>query len=276
MISVALATYNGEKYIREQLESIINQDKKVDEIIVFDDASTDATLEIINKIKQKNDINIIIKKNTNNFGYIKNFRNAIQECSGDYIFIADQDDIWEKNKVSRMIDIMQKNNIDILASDYQMIDESGNVLKENRFRKYNVDKNIKKIKYASLLFGNKMPGCTYCFTKKLRELYLAKTKNQIIHDYALSLIGSITSGFYVTDEKLIKYRIHDKNVIGVRKKEDVAEVNIKVKKTPYLWQYIKQYSEYLGTGRKIITLIILYLRLPFLKKIVTRQWKIKR
>jgi len=98
--SVALCTYNGAKYIEEQLRSIIDQTHRVNEIVVCDDGSIDETLEIVEKIKQQtSDIDFKISVNKPNLGVCANFDKAIHECSGDIIFLSDQDDIWMKNKL---------------------------------------------------------------------------------------------------------------------------------------------------------------------------------
>jgi len=108
MISVCIATYNGEKYIKEQLNSIIIQISQEDEIVVSDDWSNDRTLEIVSNY-QDNRIKILFNKKEK--GYSKNFENAILYAKGDIIFICDQDDVWLPNKVSRMIDALKKSTI---------------------------------------------------------------------------------------------------------------------------------------------------------------------
>ena len=120
MISVAMATFNGEPYIQEQLDSIYNQTRKVDEIIIVDDCSTDSTVRVIEQyILSHKDIDIKLYKNEENLGYKKNFKKAISLCHGDYVFLSDQDDIWKVNKVEDMISIMEENpNISVLASSF--------------------------------------------------------------------------------------------------------------------------------------------------------------
>ena len=104
-VSVAMCTYNGEKYIEEQLNSILHQTKKIDEIIICDDGSKDKTLEICNKILESSNVEYILKLNKNNLGFAKNFYQAIKLCSGDIIFFCDQDDIWKENKVDLMCQV---------------------------------------------------------------------------------------------------------------------------------------------------------------------------
>ena len=105
MISVAMATFNGEPYIQEQLDSIYNQTRKVDEIIIVDDCSTDSTVRVIEQyILSHKDIDIKLYKNEENLGYKKNFKKAISLCHGDYVFLSDQDDIWMTDKIEKCIE----------------------------------------------------------------------------------------------------------------------------------------------------------------------------
>jgi glycosyltransferase involved in cell wall biosynthesis len=102
-ISVALCTYNGEKYIKEQIISILKQSKRVDEIIISDDNSSDTTLKIVNDLLSDCDIAHKICTHETNIGVTRNFMECISKCSGDIIFTCDQDDVWKKNKVEKMI-----------------------------------------------------------------------------------------------------------------------------------------------------------------------------
>ena len=120
-ISVAMASYNGADFIIEQLESVINQTKKVDEIIICDDGSKDKTFEIVtNYIKEKKLENLIkLVKNEENLGYASNFLKAVSLTTGDYIFFCDQDDLWVEDKVENMTSLMEANtNIDLLCSEF--------------------------------------------------------------------------------------------------------------------------------------------------------------
>ena len=109
MYSVIIATYNGSKFIIEQLNSIINQSKKIDKIYIYDDCSTDNTINLIQAWIQKNHIyNVIIKQNSKNKGYTQNFLDALNEVEGDYVFLCDQDDVWQQNKLEEYFKILKK------------------------------------------------------------------------------------------------------------------------------------------------------------------------
>lgn len=110
-ISVAMTTYNGSKYIIKQLDSLKNQSRKIDELVICDDCSTDNTVELVNDyIKSNNLEGWNIYSNENNLGFINNFKQAIKKTTGDIIFLCDQDDEWCVNKISTMTDIIEKNN----------------------------------------------------------------------------------------------------------------------------------------------------------------------
>ena len=109
MISIVMATYNGEKYLKQQLDSIAAQTILPDELIIGDDCSTDKTLEILDEFKNKVSFDVKILKNEVNKGYIKNFARVILEAKGDFVFLCDQDDFWFPNKIERVIDTFAKN-----------------------------------------------------------------------------------------------------------------------------------------------------------------------
>lgn len=130
MISVAMTTYNGEKYIRKQLDSIMNQSVKVDEIIVCDDGSSDKTLDILKEYPVK------VTINKSNLGFKNNFKKAISLCSGDYILLCDQDDIWEINKIEELKKQFESNlNMHVCASAFHCIDGNDNFLNNRKVMK---------------------------------------------------------------------------------------------------------------------------------------------
>lgn len=214
MISVCIATYNGEKYIKMQLESILSQISFKDEIIVSDDGSTDKTIHIIEKLRDKR---IKIFRNNKEKGYTKNFENAIEKSKGDYIILSDQDDIWEKNKIDICMKYLQ-DGYDFVVSDAQIVNEKLDIVLEESFYKFRKSKegflgNIIKFSYL---------GCCMAFNKKVKEKIIPFPKNQKLctHDNWIYLVSSLFFNIYHIDEKLIKYRRHSTNVsTGGNKKE---------------------------------------------------------
>src|SRR5574344_1640995 len=108
LISIAMCSYNGERFIKEQIDSIIAQTYKNFELIIVDDGSKDNTIEII-KYYQSKDSRIKLFQNEKNLGFVKNFEKAITLCSGDFIALADQDDVWKKNKIEVFLNNIDKN-----------------------------------------------------------------------------------------------------------------------------------------------------------------------
>jgi glycosyltransferase involved in cell wall biosynthesis len=148
MVSVCVATYNGSKYIKEQLDSILIQLTENDEIIVSDDCSTDNTLEIIREYQDER-IKIIINNGLK--GHTYNFENAIKNASGDYIFFSDQDDVWLPGKVEKLLSLLE--NYSAVFSDAIVVDENLNPLYNSFFVERRVGRGIIKNFFKNTYFG---------------------------------------------------------------------------------------------------------------------------
>ena len=135
MISVCIATYNGEKYIKRQLESILSQLTDVDEIVISDDGSNDNTISIINEL---NDNRVRIIYNQGPHGFVPNFENAIRNAVGDIIILSDQDDEWITGKVNATVDAMK--TYDFVYVDNVTVDSNGNVLEKSRVKALKIKK----------------------------------------------------------------------------------------------------------------------------------------
>ena len=147
-ISVAITTYNGEKYLLEQLESIKNQIRTPDEVVIIDDASTDDTTQMIKSFIEENELDSWkFIENKENLGFIKNYRKALLETDGDVIFLCDQDDVWFEDKVESISSVMAQNpQILALNTAFLIIDETGEI-KKTSSKKNNfglIDKLLKK------------------------------------------------------------------------------------------------------------------------------------
>ncbi len=224
-ISIALAAYNGEKYIITQLESILNQTLKPNEVIIVDDCSTDHTVDLVNDfITQNNLSNWKLYRNEINSGYKKNFYNAISKTTGDYIFLSDQDDEWHSNKIERMINVIKNNaNIEALNSGTKLIDGNSNTI-EYKCQKnyYNNDflyfknslKDLQSFDDAYILLHNISPGCTMAITRNLANDFLKTYSFELPHDWYLNLLASQKNKCYFLNEVLIDYRRHENNAIG--------------------------------------------------------------
>ncbi|MEA1893277.1 MAG: glycosyltransferase family 2 protein [Campylobacterota bacterium] len=201
-ISVCIATYNGEKYIKEQLDSILVQLDKYDEIIVSDDSSTDSTIEII---KLYNDIRIKIYENQKFKSPIFNFENALKHSNNEYIFLADQDDIWMPNKVEEIKNCLKE--YDLIVSDANIINSIGDVL-SNSFYQINNSKQG----FIHNIIKNSYLGCCMAFNRSILEIALPFPKDIPMHDWWIGLIGELYGKTYFIEDRLIVYRKHDNNV----------------------------------------------------------------
>ena len=203
-ISVAMATYNGESYIKEQLESIICQLDKNDEIVISDDGSTDKTVTIIKSFKDKR-IKLI---NGPKKGVKQNFANAISNCSGKYIFLSDQDDIWEKNKVNVVINKMEQEKASCIVHDCIVFDSDSKETIYDSFFQYRNSGNgiIKNI------WKNTYIGCCMAFDRKMTKYILPIPNNIEMHDQWIGILCEKYGKSVFINDKLIKYRRHSNNV----------------------------------------------------------------
>ncbi|WP_415579124.1 glycosyltransferase, partial [Flavobacterium psychrophilum] len=218
--SVALCTYNGEKYIKEQLDSILNQTKKVDEIIVCDDCSSDKTVEILNHYSSTNPGLFKIYINEQNLRSVKNFEKAITLCTGDIIFLSDQDDFWVEIKVEKYAEYFNNNpKIDALASNGYCIDERGIVHDKYAIwdvpqflREKNIDYNyFNMISYLE----NIATGASMAFRKKIiPEIIPFPIMKNFHHDEWIALVSSNNNAFEMLNEKYFYYRIHNNQQVG--------------------------------------------------------------
>jgi glycosyltransferase involved in cell wall biosynthesis len=213
LVSVAMATYNGEKYISAQLESIINQTYSSLEIIITDDASSDNTIKII-KDFQKEYAFIQLFINDNNSGVTKTFEHSFKNCSGDFIAISDQDDIWESNKIEVLLN--QINNEDAIYSNSLLVDKNGVSLNKEFKSLMNLQSYYDG---APFLMGNCVPGHTIlmrtAFVKKILPL-----PGEMMFDRWISFCAAANNGIKYVDIALVKYRQHDSNTIGVGKSKN--------------------------------------------------------
>jgi glycosyltransferase involved in cell wall biosynthesis len=226
-LSVALCTCNGEKYIIEQLESIISQTVLVTEIVICDDNSTDTTVLILKEFKSKfpNLITLIFNKVA--LGTLKNFEKAILNTTGDFIFLADQDDIWHSNKVEIMLEFFNKNNeCKLLFSNGSLIDEFGINMNATLWDKWGFDESLRaiwkdnRIAFQELIVGNnKITGATICFSKSIKSKVLPiDLPFGYWHDGWLGLNAAAVNGLFFIEESLISYRVHVGQQIGISNK----------------------------------------------------------
>ncbi|MFL9834879.1 glycosyltransferase family 2 protein [Chryseobacterium terrae] len=219
-ISVALCTYNGEKFIRTQIDSILNQTLKVDEILVCDDGSTDQTKNILSEYKNKFPSIFKIHFNEKNLRSVKNFEKAISLCEGDIIFLSDQDDKWKNDKVEKMLDYFQKNpQISVLATNGFALDDNDVLIEKYSLwdapeflREKNLDVNyFKIISYVS----NIATGASMAIRKDyLEKIIPFPILEGLHHDEWIALVSSSENKFELLNEKLFYYREHSNQQVG--------------------------------------------------------------
>ena len=221
MISVALCTYNGEKYISQQLDSILCQSVPVDEIVVCDDCSTDSTRQILKHYAERSQ-KIRFVKNEHNLGYIANFEKAIQLCQGDFIFLSDQDDVWSHEKVAESIDYLSYSGMYGTFTDAHVVDENGVFTGKTLFDLLNIRPYIQKGILQNHMFEilcfrrNLVTGATIVLTRKGKEMVLPlRSSSLIIHDAWIALCLSAHGKLGYIDKPLIDYRTHHGQQMGL-------------------------------------------------------------
>lgn len=246
LISIAMATYNGESFIYKQLESIFNQSYKNFELIISDDNSSDSTLSIIKLFMDKHkNISLFINKKENR-GYVGNFQNALNQCNGELIALSDQDDIWHSDKLLLLQKEIGENSL--IYSDANLTDANDNILTTSYTRstkKYIYPKNI-----IDIILNNPITGCTMMFKRDLMEHSIPFPLKVPVHDQWIAIVA-IThfKKIKYIDKQLINYRQHTNNQLG-------ANYNNKnlFKKIKNVWT--KRHSEkFLVQERKSLDLV---------------------
>ena len=203
MISVCVATYNGEKFIREQIDSILCQLSSDDEIIVSDDGSTDGTIVIINCIGDKR---IRIIEGPRKHSPIFNFENALKEAKGDYIFLADQDDVWKTNKVEVCMKWLQK--YDCVVSDAEVTDSNLNPLYPSLY----AIMQVRQGHIYNTVWKNGYTGCCMAFRRNILEASLPFPKDIPMHDIWIGNVAAYKYNVKFIPDKLILFRRHKETI----------------------------------------------------------------
>lgn len=275
-ISVVMTTYNGSRFIREQIQSILAQNIQPDEIIICDDRSSDDTADIVREIASSTKVKILFSVNEKNLGYIQNYRKAILMASGDYVFLSDQDDIWKAGKVEKILHEMKDHHASFACTGFQLIDGKGQEITDtSRFRSASVKGyegwtgKTFPLSFKRTVWGNFSPGCTYCITREVVNIY-RKLNNVILpHDFQLQMIAAIMGRAIYIDQPLIGYRIHENNTLGMTKHKDNRKRNI----VPLNYRFICD-AEKAGAGKaehQAYAFWVLFLRLPAIRSALVHK-----
>jgi len=221
-IEILLATYNGERHLPSLLDSLLDQDYKDILITISDDGSSDNTKKIIKSYIDKYPGILRDIPDIKNRGSAQNFSYLLKNSKCEFMFFADQDDIWEKDKITLFVRRYRQlkkrvpaNTPILLFSDMTLIDEDDNHLSDSYYDF--CKKKPKKKRLKDLLIQNNMLGCTQGFNKTLAKLTSPIPENVVMHDWWIALVASAFGKISYIDKKTIKYRQHMQNSIGARR-----------------------------------------------------------
>ena len=209
MISVCMASHNGGKYIKQQIDSILSQLSLEDELIISDDGSSDSTIEIIKRCNDSRIKLYVMEHNSKgmkpHYYVTKNFENALKYVNGDYIFLSDQDDVWMPNKVSVVLEILKK--VDLVVHDAELIDGDGNNMGKNYYSFLHQSSG-----FLMNLWQTRFLGCCMAFRKSVLDDCLPFPNNIVGHDYWIGMYALIKYEVTFIPDILLKYRRHGGNV----------------------------------------------------------------
>lgn len=237
-VDILLATYNGEKYLKEQIESILNQTYQNIQIIISDDCSQDSTREILKQYEKNEKIKIFYQEK--NLGYVKNFEFLLKQIENEIYMLSDQDDVWKKEKVEKTVEKLKNENLDLVFGDLEVVDENLNTICPSYNKYMHLNKKIKKyIKdYRLQYMYNCMTGCTMASKKEWIDKILPLPINSkyMIHDYWIGLIIALNGKIGYLEKPYILYRQHGNNQVGIvkashkfKKIEQIRELSIDIK-----------------------------------------------
>lgn len=211
--SVVMTTYNGERFLPEMLESLRNQTRKIDELLVFDDGSTDNTVNYIKEYIKKYELKgWTVKQNKENLGWEKNFVQGLNKASGDVIFPCDQDDIWHTNKIEMMTKAFENNSdIWLLVSGYHTFSEYGGKMAVQQPVRTEDRNLVSRVVFDEKYYQILRPGCTMAFRKEMLPLFMENWEPGTPHDAVLWTIASLLRKLYLYNDTFIEYRRHDNN-----------------------------------------------------------------
>lgn len=261
-IDVLLATYNGEKYIAEQIDSILNQTHQPLRLFIRDDMSKDSTIEIIKKRVSKHPEKIILIPSDNNLGVVKNFSALMPMSDSEYIMFSDQDDKWLPDKIERAISKMKeletlygKHTPLLVHTDLQVVDANLRNI-ENSFWKYSRI-SPEKDSLNRLLCQNVVTGCTMMMNKALSSLAHPIPDEAIMHDWWIALVASAFGKIGIVSAPTMLYRQHSTNQVGAKKLFSMKQIKdfkqlkfLNAKKEKQAQTFLKQYEDRLNVEQK--------------------------
>jgi glycosyltransferase involved in cell wall biosynthesis len=207
LVSIAMCTYNGERYLSEQLDSIISQSYKNLEIVIVDDCSTDGTLNMLNEYACR-DLRIRVISNQSNIGFVRNFKKAMSECRGELISLADQDDIWFPEKITNLVDNIGDNWL--IYSKVSVVNSEGVEQLGVEFPTVN---RLEGTCALSLILNNCVTGHACLMRRKLLDHAMPSISRMPYHDQWLAIVAATYGKLKAGDEVLSYYRKHSNNAV---------------------------------------------------------------
>lgn len=219
-IDVLLPTYNGEKYLKEQIDSILNQTYKNIRIIISDDCSKDSTPKILEEYKNKdNRIELYLQKE--NIGVVKNIEFLLKKVKSNFYMLSDQDDVWLPIKIEKSIETLKKQNADLVFGDLEVVDENLNTIYPSFGDFMLLNRKISKYidSYKVNYLYNCVTGCTILSKKEFIEkiIPIPSDSKYLIHDHWIGIVMALNGKLAYMPEKYIKYRQHGNNQVGTNK-----------------------------------------------------------
>lgn len=230
IVSIALATYNGAKFLRQFLNSIVAQTWADWEIIACDDGSTDETVEILKEYQTLYPITIFV--NPTHLGHSQNFGKAISLCEGTWIALADQDDIWERNKLEILVKGIQA--FDVICSDAVLINADNEIIHPSLFQKSKVHFPTD---FRSACLEHFATGCTMLITKEYARTVTPIPASVAYHDYWIALLAFKSHGVKIVHQGLVRYRQHGNNVLGAKARETLFSTIRKLPQLRAKWEH---------------------------------------
>ena len=224
-ISIAMCTCNGEAYLAEQLNSIAEQTRLPDELIVCDDASTDNTIGILEQFSKNSAFPVRVYLNKQRLGSTKNFEKVISLCNGEFIFLSDQDDVWMPQKIECILQVFMNNSdAGYVFSDALIVDDEARPMGYTMWESIRFTKRQRKRfkqgkQLAILLKHNVVTGATMAFRAKLKSIVIPISEVWIHDEWIALLASSINMHGVFIEQPLIRYRQHSSQQIGGRRKE---------------------------------------------------------
>lgn len=226
MVSIALTTYNGEKYLKQQIDSLLSQTYKDIEIVVCDDGSTDSTINILQEYSAS-DSRIKVFLNKKNLGFAKNFEKAISLCSGEFIALCDQDDVWTENHVECLVNAIEDK--DLVCGNAYLVDSKLNNSGTDLFSTTDCEflPDSKEDWFFYFLHYGFFQGACCLFRKSLVDTALPIPEGIKFHDYWLSLTAAYRNGVkYLPENCLLYYRQHGNNITDNKQLSFIDRIKI--------------------------------------------------